>query len=320
MKLIHIAHKLSRLHKAESGSAMTEFVIGLPIFILIFSGMGSLYSLNNSALLVRAEANSDLWRNAEMGAGDIIPVAAIGSVGSFGDIVQNGASALGIYADSGVKTVIPLNLVPGSKPQSPCFTVGCALGGANSDYFSWGLLNDNAADGLMNGNISASGWANVISSALTVTGSRPAFAAGIRYGAVEGNAATKTVSIGQWGSFDLQPGKLDIPGITQPTHRALAVGLTRLEFAREDFWNEQVPEFNSDFNFDSSSRDGADECSTAIDGYNQCMQSGPVGESPGDAQERCEGQAPGGACDGIGGSNPLGSIGGGWCGGAVGCP
>lgn len=303
-----LQNNFKSLLSSDSGSAMTEFVIGLPIFIMIFSGMGALYKLNHEALLVKAEANAGLWEEAEMGAGKIIPGGALFDVGSFGDVVQNGGSALGIYADSGIKTAVPLTLIPGSKPDSACFTVGCALGGAGSDYHSWILLGDNMVDGAVNGNLSASGWANVVSSALTLTGSRPSFAAGVRYGAVDFTADDRSVNTARWGEHSLQPGKLDIPGVTQPTHRALAVGLTRIEFAREEFMNVQVPEFDDEWRTEAGDIDGLDECSEQASAYDACQQ---------DPEADCD--APS-ACEGIGGSNPLGSIGGDWCGGAVGCP
>lgn len=296
---------------------MTEFVIGLPVFVLIFGGILMLYNINNEALRMKGMANSDLWANADLGAGDIIPIAAAaGLFGAqdFNDVAQNGASALGIYADSGVKTMIPLTLLPGTDPSSPCFLVGCALGGVDSDYMSHVLLDDNMVNGIAGGNLSAGGWANIVSSALTISGSRPAFVAGIRYGAVEGESQTASVTTPMFGDVELESGKLDVPGITQPTHRSLAVLVTRVEFARDEVWNKQLPEFDEDFDTgDSSVAAGQEgECNTAVTNYQGCMGSGAAGESQEDAAKRCEDQAPGDACGSLGSDNPLPSVSPGW--------
>ncbi|MEZ4461233.1 MAG: hypothetical protein R3E66_16240 [bacterium] len=296
----------------ERGSSITEFVIGLPIFILIFSGMGSLYRLNQESLKLKAQTNAELWQEAEMGGGDIIPLMSMGSaIGSISDVVSNGGQAFGIYVDSGIKTAIP-SLLPGVP--SPCFTVNCAMGGSANDYFARNLLDDNVITGAINGNVSASGWANVISSALSITGSRPAFAAGIRYGEVAGEPKSTTVG-NRWGSFDLETTKISMPGVTQPTHRMFAVGLTRIEFARDEVWNTQIPEFDASFDTGSSDVEQAGECGAAANAFQSCLDAGPAGESEEDGADRCKDSNPSDACDGLGNGagNPLGQFSGAGC-------
>lgn len=48
----------------ESGATMTEFIITLPIFILIFAGIANLSRLNKAVVRTSGVAYSDMWDNA----------------------------------------------------------------------------------------------------------------------------------------------------------------------------------------------------------------------------------------------------------------
>lgn len=52
---------LQRFTREERGSAMTEFVITLPIFVMIFGGMGMLYKYSNEGLIARM--NTKDWKS-----------------------------------------------------------------------------------------------------------------------------------------------------------------------------------------------------------------------------------------------------------------
>jgi hypothetical protein len=180
------------------------------------------------------------------------------------------------------------------------------------------LLNDNSAQAIFNAGttFNADGWANVLASGLTVIGSRPSFAAGIRYGeeSVEGGAESVTTT---WGSYSYDVGKLDFPGVTQPTHRSFAVALTRLQLATEDFWNEQLPEFDNAFNFGTANASGSPQCDSALGNLNNCMTdpNAPAGETQSQAESRCEDQARGAAddCSDIAGNSAIGDLDLSWC-------
>jgi hypothetical protein len=49
----------------EQGTALTEFVILLPIFVLIFAGLAHLQKLNHTAIRVGATAYSQMWDRAK---------------------------------------------------------------------------------------------------------------------------------------------------------------------------------------------------------------------------------------------------------------
>jgi hypothetical protein len=120
-----------------------------------------------------------------------------------------------------------------------------------------------------------------------------------------------------FGDIDVETGNLDVPAITAPTHRSLAVLVTRLEFAREEFWDVQVPIFDDDFRFGSpEGAGGGGECGAAIEAFNTCQAAGPPGESDDDLADRCEDASPAEACEGMGSSNALPSVSGSWCTGA----
>ena len=66
----------SALHRSEDGTAMTEFVIVLPVFILLFVGMNELYKTNRQGLRAKIMAAKSTWE-ASMG------VANAGQFGAF---------------------------------------------------------------------------------------------------------------------------------------------------------------------------------------------------------------------------------------------
>jgi len=53
---------LSSFHKNEDGTAMTEFVVVLPIFILMFVGMNELYKTNRQGLRAKITAAKSTWQ------------------------------------------------------------------------------------------------------------------------------------------------------------------------------------------------------------------------------------------------------------------
>lgn len=53
---------LRSLHRGEQGTAMTEFIIVLPVFILIFIGVNELYKVNRNALRTKVTAAHATWQ------------------------------------------------------------------------------------------------------------------------------------------------------------------------------------------------------------------------------------------------------------------
>lgn len=312
---------ISAFHTGERGSAMTEFIIGLPIFILIFGGMGGLYKLNAAAIDAKMEVNATLWAKANIGApaAGVTPITGgiSSSMGGWSDLAQNGGSTLGIYADSYIKTLVPLTAlgaVASTRPPSGCFTLSCGQIGLASNYFARPLLDDNAVAGAMSG-LDFSGWASGISTVLNITGSRPAVAAGIRYGAVRSDSVSRTVSLPMWGSYTMDTGDLQVPGITDPTQRSIAVALTRLQFGTKDIWHSQIPEFNDEFTFDTGEEPSmSSDCQDSVSQLEACQASPPVNPLTGQPDASlCDADFDGGACSDANEVPGFGDISADWC-------
>lgn len=291
---------IKKLVRGESGSAMTEFVIGLPIFIIIFSGMGTLYRMNQESLIVKADANAKMWKGAEASMIGMIPlVGAATSVNSIGDLFQNGLSGGGIYLDSGIKVKIPYHIMPGAVAVNPQLTVGAAMQ-ADDKYISHNLLND-----MVNPTWHGGGFVGAFNSIVQTTGAGPAIAAGMRYGSVDGEA-TRSFNT-RWGSMSFESGKLDIPMPNASVHRVAPVIMARLGMEQDVRYKEPIPVFNTDGNLEDSDREEINECTAQANDYQACKDAGNL---------FCD--KPDSSCREMG-SNPFGSIDIGWCAGMPGC-
>lgn len=305
-----------RFFANEGGAAMTEFVIGLPMFILIFSAMGAMYQFHHGGILAKGEAYSALW--SEDANGSIFkmsPAGALGDIGSVGDVWQNGLSGAGIYVDSGVKTMIPSKLMPGSGIDSKTSLSG--ITGGDDDAVNYRLLND-----FYDPSWDGSSFAGAFSSIIKTTGTGLGIGAGIRYGAAQGSG-TASVSTG-WGAVDYDSGEIDLPARTAATHRIAPVILTRLEFSLTDRFDEAIPVFDTNLDFSSddvdTKLDEADSCQTQANEYQSCVSGAQSsGLSDKKASKACKSKKPGGKCGGIAGSNPLGNFDTSWCGALGGC-
>jgi len=283
---------------AESGSVLTEFVMSLPVFIMIFSGMGMLYQFNHEALIVKGKAYSELWKDdASTSLLGLVPIAgALSSVSSAGDIWQNGIGAAGIYMDSGLKAKVPATLMPGAGIDPKMSLT--AITGGDDTMINYNLLNDR-----INPSMDTSGFAGMLASFVRTTGTSLALGAGVRYGAAQGEASVSKSS-GVWGQIDYQSGILDVPRRSVATHRIMPIALTRFEIAAtSERFDKSIPEFNTDMNTTGEDTTSADACGAATAAYKACVE-GPEGSAA-----ACESQQPTSACSGVAGSSPLGSLG-----------
>lgn len=281
-----------RFRGCESGSAMTEFVIGLPVYVLIFSGMGMLYTYNSEALLVQSQAYAALQADSFGKTSQMVPlVGAATSVDSMGDLFTSGLSAGGIYVDSYAKVKIPEMLL--SDVPEPHYLIGDIMG-SSDDYVGHRLLND-MVDPTWNGG----SFAGVFMSLVQTSGAGPAIGAGIRYGASEGEASRSFSH--PWGDQTFESGKLTTPAPTAATHRLAPVLLTRLEFSLTERFDESIPVFDTSLNMDSEQMDTvndasekADECKSQVQTWSNCSN----------AYCRWK-KEPDSSCQKMGKSNPL---------------
>ena len=296
---------IAQIIRSESGSAMTEFVIGLPIFIMIFSGMGMLYRLNHESLIVKADANAKMWADAEADITGMVPFGAVLSVNSIGDLFQNGLSAGGIYADSGVKVRIPYTIMPGAVSTEPKLTIGGIMGTDNT-YVSHRLLNDLASPTWHGG-----GFVGAFSSIVETLGSGPAIAAGMRYGAVDGEATRSFET--RLGTMNFESGKLDIPMPNASVHRVVPVIMTRLALEQTERYKKPIPVFDMSMNLDGEAREEMEEmeeCRSQANDYQDCRDTATI-------PALCS--KPSDSCRDLGGSGALGNFDFSWCAGMPGC-
>ncbi|GEM_PF-2277058 len=265
------------LNRDEKGSAMTEFVVGLPIFILIFSGMGSLYSVSQAGLSAMAGANTQLWIEAQDSIKTsvaITPAAAVFSIGSFSDLLTTGTQAGGIYVDSWAKVKLA-SIIPGAPgPVSPARTVEQIHAKFRDKSPAKHLLDD-----FYRPRRSTGGFSGFLSSLISTTGSGLGIAAGIRYGAVEGSKTISTNTI--FGNYTVGGGRLTLPLNTAATHRLAAVALIRLEHSKDIQTDETILNFNWDANLDGPPDWGATgvvnpppdgSCASQIQNHGACKQ------------------------------------------------
>ena len=56
--------RLRRLLRDQSGTSITEFVIVLPVFLLIFAGIGRMYALQSTSTAIQLRATHTMWTRA----------------------------------------------------------------------------------------------------------------------------------------------------------------------------------------------------------------------------------------------------------------
>lgn len=232
----------------EGGSAMTEFVITLPIFIMIFAGMGMLYRYSHEGMVARMKTNKILVANATAPnniAGFVPGIGGTVSIQNFGDIVVNGSGALGMYYDSYIKaglaeTIVPGTIIknPASPPKNNIEAITGMPGTAAADSWTNMLMNDLATpqwDG--------SGWANILMSIVATIGVSPSGAAGIRYLPIQAQTSHSfTHSWGGGATYD--PGMLQLASPTAAHHRVVAVAASRIAMNTLEPFQECALEFD----------------------------------------------------------------------------
>lgn len=234
----------NRLHKDQRGSAMTEFVIGLPIFILIFSGMGTLYRLNDAKLRMTATANTDLWESAQESiqtTTNVSPIGALASIRSFGDLLTSGTQVGGIYKDSYAKVGVAALLVPGAPDTSKLSYTVLGI----DDKFRTKSPAKVLLDDAIRVPRSFSGFGGFLREFIGATGSSLGLGAGIRYGSIlvsEGKT-TETVNT-NYGNYTFKSPKMSVPLNTASVYRLAPIALIRLQHTADDVTDKSILNFN----------------------------------------------------------------------------
>src|SRR5690554_5578457 len=258
MNIFETIHSVARqLRNEEDGTALTEFVIILPIFLVAFGGILSLYDAHETALRTHALASAELWADVRpiqtsYKAQHMHPAAGAIDAGlHYADTGQWGVAAAkditealaGMYADSGGKVMLADMIEEvGVEPK---LTLSGIVENNNSHTFN--LMNDQMLAGEMN----MQGFSGVASTILTQIGARPVLAAGIRYG-----IASSVVRTPFPANRRLLNGQVEAAYTAaappMPEERLMAVALTRLEMGTEAPLQEALMPFTMIPKFESA--------------------------------------------------------------------
>lgn len=206
--LTRAAQLAGRLHREEEGTALTEFVISLPAFLVIFVAIFQFTMVQAAATEVHVRAAKRLWTAAlpvqknKMTTNHMLPaLSATRSMPIINKRAQGGMITKTL--DLGSKTLLmatnghfgesytltlPYEQTGMANYNLPTGGVKRTVDDVASTKFTRSLVNDGLS--------SPSGGSGLgaLSSIVGATGGRPAIAAGIRYGLVSGEA-DKSVSL-----------------------------------------------------------------------------------------------------------------------------
>lgn len=220
MSLSKLRRLILSLGRSEDGTAITEFVIFLPIWIFVFIGIINLGRVGIFSTQVQLRAQKDLWDQsvqvtsqwesiehqsaagaAVLTAADYFEVKNIdGNDQEGNDFAEGVATGAGMglyghYGESAEKAFIPASVaVPASvrgkySPEE--------IMGVESGRFPHLIMNDTLAEADFGG----SSVIGIIAAAVAASGFVQSTAAGIRYGSVFTNKEETMSFISNFGSF-----------------------------------------------------------------------------------------------------------------------
>ncbi|MEZ4461907.1 MAG: hypothetical protein R3E66_19730 [bacterium] len=187
----------------ESGSAMTEFVMFLPVFVVTFAGLVNLGKFGYETTQTQILAQNQLWANvmpithgiadggehmSSVAAGGAAAAHLAGLAGDgdnpqqLADGYEAGVMSLGLaiggHWGESYARVKPFSVTSLANDVDPQFSASDVIG---EQPFPQSILNDGP------NRPTPSGVVDVITTLLSGSGALPAMAAGIRYGEVFGS-------------------------------------------------------------------------------------------------------------------------------------
>jgi Flp pilus assembly pilin Flp len=190
MRDLHTSMKAlwGRFNKDEEGTALTEFVLVLPVFIVIFIGMGDMYKMQNASVSIQINATKRMWTEA-------IPVQKTATAKLIHATAQSGGYTVADALNKRAGMSTALKVIYGAKG------LGMGLGGHfGESYYQTLPMHGRFKNDLPGGQV-ATRATNLLSNAHArvprelvddspsgLAMVRPALAAGIRYGIVQGYA------------------------------------------------------------------------------------------------------------------------------------
>lgn len=199
---------LRKLFREEEGTALTEFVITLPLFVIIFVFMTALHSYSTTLNRVRYRAATNMWQEAMKVQQD-----GTSATSPHGLFVTGANAANGIVGGSGSEAgdtqaqVLIGGMAASSGPEMVAGATMAGVGASNPvDETSLTFAESMAEDGLTPVPPANNDPVNVVfafaiprSAGIT----RHAGFIGTRYGMVEGTDS-ETAQALSWGSFNMR--------------------------------------------------------------------------------------------------------------------
>ncbi len=296
---------LRRLHSDQRGTALTEFAITLPIYLAFVTGIIGLYNAQRGVIEAEKIAGAGLWEDAisiqhSYQIDHMMPLAGSVSVQQYyshvndsflgfsfdgglsfdsmlAPAVDYAAAMGGMYVDSGGK-VLPFHTLQMADTSfdgqdfSPQLRLSPNL--MDSSSFSHTLMNDLV--GLPSG-----GWGSfgaVVGNLLTMTGTRPALAAGIRYGVASGTAEYMAFN---GTGYEPVPIGYVASAPPMPEERVAAVLFSYMEVSSDSSFQNMIHFGLSNIGGSASgitdpdveaATEAANECGEHAEAYGDCVQ------------------------------------------------
>lgn len=244
--LIHnIANTVRDIARNESGSAMTEFVICLPVFVLVFIGINNLTKLEKEGIATKIRGTQAVWREA-------IPVQKGYDIQHMQPTIAGAMETAGVWGQTSTNYLADGYQTAGAAGLALGGTVGEAYGMTTIiDIFAdlgvdplqqqagpvvnnSQFVTDLVDDGLFKPTPPGSGPLAVLNVILSVAGVKQAVGAGIRYGMAEGSASGNVNIMGK--NFGMQAG-YDVLVAPKPTDELWTTAVVRLTMENYQHYN-----------------------------------------------------------------------------------
>lgn len=245
---------IARLAGDQQGVALTEFVVCLPVFLLIFVGVVNLNKLQAEGMAVKMRATNNLWTEAipvqkstfgprmlpsvqgglaaaHIGShfryplADTVGIASAGGLAGFGHFGESYALVKPVDMMANIWFSPPSfnlwNLFELDPPNHDHQLTWKGSNVYNNQKYARDLVDDSTVKSLP----PAPGLLGFANAALTVSGARPAIAAGVRYGLAVGEDQNTVSFAGQ--NYSLSAG-YDVLVAPKPTSELMTTGVTRL--------------------------------------------------------------------------------------------
>lgn len=205
---------LSRFHADERGTATTEFVAMLPIFVIIYTGITDLYRVHKMHTGVQIAAQSKLWTEVfkvDSNAGPHMTVVSGGpttvqsssgerralnanQVSTINHGIVGGAIALGGHMREGQATVGAFNILPSVRDKVLKTNINRDV--LKDAKFPMSIMLDSPGDTIASlkggGGSGYSAVVQKLAQVVTASGGTHAIVAGQRYGSVHAKATGST--------------------------------------------------------------------------------------------------------------------------------